>query len=314
MHLARALIFSTPVVTAIAFAQDAPDDFRFRAERDAVIEYGGKSTFGPVYNVSFATGPGGARVPDDVMKRLKTAFERNHDRLPIIGRSGSSTTFFNSKETVFNVFEDGTRTVQVEFYAQAAGMIGVGQTTDAAYTRIYAPDGSVTSGEASVKIETSRPLSGDEAGDDRISRALEQGVQANIASESLILGACYQTPLGTVRPLMLDPTLFTSFGEEPPAETQPIRLGDVRLERSADGMLECRTNVEPGRYGTNVGPVKIIWRQLMRFDKDGVLERREFVSSTILNRVEATDFDFEGKTYRVRYVTSYRSVGAEDRL
>jgi hypothetical protein len=312
MRLARALIFSTLVVTAIAFAQDAQDDFRFRAERDAVIEYGGKSTFGPVYTVSFATGPGGARVPDDVMKRLKTAFERNRGRtlLP----TDSNETFFNAKETVFNVFEDGTRVVQVEFYAQAAGMIGVGQTTDAAYTRIYAPDGSVTSGEASVKIETSRPLSGDEAGDDRISRALEQGVQANIASESLILGACYQTPLGTVRPLMLDPTLFTSFGKEPPAETQPIRLGEVRLERSADGMFECRTNVEPGRYGTNVGPVKIIWRQLMRFDKDGVLERREFVSSSILNRVEATDFDFEGKTYRVRYMTSYRSVGAEDRL
>lgn len=314
MHLTRALTLFTLAVTAIAFAQDAPDAFRFRAEQDTVTEYGGKSGFGPVYTVSFATGPSGARVPDDVMPRLKTAFERNHDRLPIIGRSGSSTNLFNSKETVFDVLEDGTRTVQVEFYTQDTGTIGVGQTTDAAYTRIYAPDGSVTNGEASVKIETSRPVESEVLEDDRFTRALEQSVQANIASESLILGACYQTPLGTVRPLMLDPTLFASFGEEPPAETQPIRLGDVRVEYAADGLIECRTSVEPGRYGMNVGPVKVVWRQLMRFDQDGVLERREFVSSTVLNRVEATNFEFEGKTYRVRYVTSYRSVGAEDRL
>ncbi len=314
MHLTRALIFTTVAVTAIALAQDAPDALRYRAERGTVTEYGGKSDSGPVYTVSFATGPNGARVPDDVMKRLKTAFERNHDRLPIIGRSGNDTTFFNSKETVSDVLEDGTRVVQVESYMQTAGLIGVGQTTDAAYTRMYAPDGNVTSSKVSVRVEISRPLLGNEDGDDHLPRMYEQGMRTSIASESLILRACHQTPLGTARPLMLDPALLTLFDEKPPAETKPIRIGDVRLERSTDGMFECRTSVEPRRYNANAGPAKVIRRELMRFDKDGVLERHEFVSSTILDGVDATDFNFEGKTYRVRYVTSYRSVGAQDRL
>jgi hypothetical protein len=320
MLMTRAMILPfTLVLTAFVFAQDAvPEALRLRVDQGTVTKYGGKSDSDTTYAFSFATGPVGARVPEDVTARLKLAFERDFERLPVVGRAGNTITLYNSTETVLEAREDGTRVVQVEAYSQTSGLIGIGQTVDQKFTRTHAPDGGVSFGDLSVKVQRNRGINESEDINQAIIKGTEQGVRTNLVLNAVIFSGCYQSVSGAVIPLMFDPKLFapTDSSSAKPEPLAPVRVGDLRLDRNADGGAECRVSLEPKRYGLNSGPVTIVTRWTLQFLPDGRLEHSEFVSSTILNYPEATvaDFEFEGKTYRVRYVRAFRSSGSSDRL
>jgi hypothetical protein len=318
MLLSRAMILpATLVLTAFAFAQDTVSELRLRVDQGTVTKYGGKSDSATVYTFSFATGPGGARVPNDVAVRLKLAFERDFERLPVVGRTGNTISLFNSTETVLEAQEDGTRVVQVEAYSQTSGLIGIGQTVDQKFTRTHAPDGGVSFDALSIKVERNRGTQSEDI-NQAIIKATEQGARTNLVLNTVILSGCYQSASGAVIPLMFDPKLFAPVDSSSakPELSEPVRVGDLRLDRNADGGAACRVSLEPKRYGLNSGPVTIVTRWTLQFLPDGRLEHSEFVSSTILNYPEAlvTDFEFEGKTYRVRYVRAFRSSGSSDRL
>jgi hypothetical protein len=194
----------------------------------------------------------------------------------------------------------------------------LGQTTNAAYVLTHAPDGGVSLSDVRVKIEVARPFVSDKDQNAKIIGSLEQGMRTSFASQALILSGCYQAVSGAVVPLSLDPKQFSPSTDSSgkPEEPKAVRVGDLRLDRSTDGGAECRVSLEPKRYGLNSGPVTLVSRWTLQFLPDGRLEHSEFVSSTILNYPEATvaDFEFEGKTYRVRYVRAFRSSGSSDRL
>ncbi len=319
MLLTRAMLLpATLVLTVFAFAQDAAPELRLNVDQGTVTKYGGKSESSTIYAFSFATGPAGARVPEDVAARLKLAFERDFERFPVVGRAGSTITLNNSTETVLEAQEDGTRVVQVESYLQTSGLIGVGQTTDSTYVRTHAPDGGVSLSDVRVKIEVAQPFVSDKEQNAKFIASLEQGRRTSFASQALILTGCYQAASNEVVPLLLDPKQFAPSSDSSTKPEAPpiVRVGDLRLDRNADGGAECRVSLEPKRYGLNSGPVTLVSRWTLDFLPDGRLEHSEFVSSTILNYPEATvtDFEFEGKTYRVRYVRVFRSSGSSDRL
>ncbi len=318
MLLSRAVILpAVLVLTAFAFAQDAVLELRLRLDQGTVTKYGGKFDSATTYAVSFATGPAGARVPDDVATRLKLAFERDFERLPVVGRAENSITLDNSTETVLEAREDGTRVVQVEAYSQTSGLIGIGQTVDQKFTRTHAPDGGVSLDALSIKVERNRGTQSEDI-NQKIIKAIEQGERTSLILNAVILSGCYQSASGAVIPLMFDPKLFAPVdldsSSAKPEPSEPVRVGDLRLERNADGGAECRVSLEPKRYGLKSGPVTIVTRSILQFLPDGRLEHFESISSTIINNPEVTDFEFEGKTYRVRYVRAFRFSGSNDRL
>jgi hypothetical protein len=318
MLLTRAMIPPTVfVLTALAFAQDAmPEALRLRVDQGTVTKYGGKSDSATTYAFSFATGPGGARLPNDLRDQLKVTFERDFERLPIVGRSGNIISLWNSTETVLEAKEDGTRVVQVESYSQTSGLIGIGQTVDQKFTRTHVPDGGVSFGDLSIKVERNRSLNESQDLNDLIIKGTEQGARTNLILNAVILSGCYQAASGEVVPLKFDPKVFAPVDSSSanPEPLEPVRVGDLRLTRNPDGGAECRISLEPKRYGLKTGPVVIVTRWTLQFLPDGRLEHSEFISSTIINNPEVTDFEFDGKTYRVRYVRVFRSSGSSDRL
>jgi hypothetical protein len=118
-------------------------------------------------------------------------------------------------------------------------------------------------------------------------------------------------------PLKLDPKALgiTEFedGEPEEDEREPVRVGDVRVETINDRSV-CRISINPSQYGLRQGPVKMVQRLSSQFANDGQIERHEFVLNVTYGPVESSDFEFEGKTYRVRSVPVSRTTGSTDRL
>jgi hypothetical protein len=317
MLLTRAMILpATLALTAFVFAQEAvPEPLRLNVDQGTVTKYGGKTDAETLYSFLFATGPGGAQILSEVSARLKLAFERDFERLPVVGRAGVTVTLNNATETVLEAREDGTRLVQVESYAQTSGLIGIGQTTDLKYVRTHAPDGGVSPSAITIKIERNRESLSEDF-NKRIIAALEQSVRVSVTTQAVVLSGCYQTAPDTVAPLILDPKQFMPSGDQSakPEELKPVRAGDLRLTRTTDGGAECRVSLEPKRYGLNSDPLTIVSRWTLQFLPDGRLEHSEFVSSTSLNQPEVAEFEFGGKIYRVRYNRVFRSSGSSDRL
>ncbi len=308
------------LMTALAFAQDAaPSALRLRADQGTVTKYGGKTDQLRFYAFSFATGPGGARLPDDLRDRLKLAFERDFSGSSGLD-SGKTLTVANSTETILEARDDGSRVVQVESYTQSTGLVGLGQTADSSYLRTHAPDGGVSLGDVKVKIETAQPFLSDEVQNAKIIASLEQSVRFGAIIQAEILTGCFQAAPGAVSPLMIDPRPFMPSANSgadasgAPDGLQPVRLGDLRLERTAEGGADCRVSLEPKRYGVGSEMYSFVSRQRLQFLPDGRVNHSESVSSTSINRSEATDFEFESRIYRVRYALVFRSQGSSDRL
>ena len=60
--------------------------------------------------------------------------------------------------------------------------------------------------------------------------------------------------------------------------------------------------------------LKLVQRHTLQFANDGQIERQEFISSVTYGEPESNDFEFEGKTYRVRSIPVSKTTGSIDRL
>jgi hypothetical protein len=290
-----------------ALAQDSAP-LRFTAALDTITQYGAKSETNTGQSFVFATGPdGSSRVPDG----LKTAFERGQlTRYGLI--AGSQVSFFNETQTVHDVLEDGSRVVLVEQVNQstAALQLGVAQKVTAEMTRTYLPDGSIKLEDVFVNVEGT--FHRDAETNEQILPVVAESVSLGQQVNTQVLEACYQTQPGSSVPLKLDPKALRITTPEN-ASLEPVRVGDVRVQ-IVDGTSECHVSINPSQYGLRQGPVKMVQRQTMKFASDGQLEHGEYISSFTFGEVESSDYEFEGKTYRVRAIPVSRTTGSTDRL
>ena len=299
------------VLEGVTFAQDA-GPLRYTADLDTVTRYGGKSETMTGRAFVFATGPdGSSKIPAG----LKVAFEREAAALTQLG--GPAIAYSNSSETVLEAREDGSRVVALEGVTQGSAplQLGIGQRTTVNAMRLHFADGSLGLEDVVVNVEGNILPNSDEERNDQIRKALAVSAELSVRIQVQVLEACYNTPPGAGVPLLLDPSNLQSVGETvPPASLERARVGDLRVTRLSDGGVECRTNFEPGKYGFGSKLVKIVQRQTLRFASDGRLEHNEWVSSVIFGEVQAGNFEFADKLYRVRSVYLSRTVGASDRL
>jgi hypothetical protein len=298
--------FGLIAIFGATFAQDSAP-LRFTAALDTITQYGGKSETNTGQSFVFATGPdGSSRVPSG----LKAAFERGQlTRYGLI--AGSQVSFFNETQTVHDVLEDGSRVVLVEQVNQstAALQLGVAQKITAEMTRTYLPDGSIKLEDVFVNVEGT--FHRDAETNEQILPAVAESVSLGQQVNAQVLEACYKTQPGASVPLKLDPKALRITTPEN-GNLEPVRVGDVRVQ-IVDGS-ECHVSINPSQYGLRQGPVKMVQRQTMKFASDGQLEHGEYISSFTFGEIESSDFEFEGKTYRVRAIPVSRTTGSTDRL
>jgi hypothetical protein len=299
--------FGLIAIWSVALAQESAP-LRFTAALGTVTQYGGKSETNTGQSFVFATGPdGSSRVPDG----LKDAFERGQlTRYGLI--AGSQVSFFNETQTVHDVLEDGSRVVLVEQVNQstAALQLGAAQKVTAEMTRTYLPDGSIKLEDVFVNVEGT--FHRDAETNEQILPAVAESVSLGQQVNTQVLEACYKTQPGSSVPLKLDPKALGVTQPEN-ASLEPVRVGDVRVQ-IVHGTSECHVSINPSQYGLRQGPIKMVQRQTMKFASDGQLEHGEYISSFTFGEVESSDFEFEGKTYRVRAIPVSRTTGSTDRL
>jgi hypothetical protein len=312
MNIARA--FGLVAVWSVALAQEAAP-LRFTVALDTITQYGGKSETSTGQSFVFATGPdGSSRVPDG----LKAAFERGQlTRYGLI--AGSQVSYFNETQTVHDVLEDGSRVVLVEQVSQntAALQLGAAQKIFTEMTRTYKPNGSIKLEDVFVNVEG--VFHRNEETNQQILLGVAENISNSQQANAQILEACYETQPGSSAPLKLDPEPL-QLKRLDPKDLQindngfePVRVGDVRLQ-TVNGNSECRISINPSQYGLKQDRFKFVQRQIMKFANDGQIERNEFISSVTYGEMESSDFEFEGKTYRVRSIPVSRTTGSTDRL
>jgi hypothetical protein len=305
MNIAR--ICGLIAIWSAALAQESAP-LRYTAAPDTVTQYGGKSETNTGQSFVFATGPdGSSRVPEG----LKAAFERGQlTRYGLV--AGSQASFFNETQTVHDVLEDGSRVVLVEQVNQgtAALQLGAAQKITAEMMRTYLPDGSIKLEDVFVNVEGTFHRNAET--NEQILPAVAESISLGEQVSTQVLEACYKTQPGSGVPLKLDPKALRITTPED-ASLEPVRVGDVRVQLM-NGLSECRVSINPSQYGLSQGPVKMVQRQTMKFASDGQLEHSEFISSFTYGEVESSDFEFEGKMYRVRAIPVSRTTGSTDRL
>ena len=299
------------VIFGVALAQESVL-LRFTVAVDTVINYGGKSETNTGQSFVFATGPdGSSRVPNG----LKAAFERGQlTRYGLV--AGIQTSFYNSTETVHDLLEDGSRVVLIEQVSQGTSglQLGAAQKVTAEMTRIHKPDGHILLEDVFVNAEGDYVR--DEDTNVTVRTLVAESVSNNLKINAQLLEACYTTQPGSGVPFKLDPEALGVTAEDGKPEDgklEPVRVGDVRVQ-IIDGLSECRISINPSQYGLKQGSVKIVQRLVLQFANNGLIERNEFVSSVTYGEVEASDFEFEGKTYRVRAIPVSKTTGSGDRL
>jgi hypothetical protein len=299
--------FGLIAIWSVALAQESAP-LRYVAALDTITQYGGKSETSTSQSFVFATGlDGSSRVPDG----LKAAFERGQlTRYGLV--AGTQASFFNETQTVHDVLEDGSRVVLVELVNQntTALQLGVAQKVTAEMTRTYKSDGSIRLEDVFVNVEGE--YGRDEESDEQFRQAIAESVGTSLPINTQVLESCYTTQAGTVAPLKLD---AKALGVTQPEDSklEPVRVGDVRVQL-VNGLSECRVSINPSQYGLRQGSLKIVQRQTMQFASDGRPEHSEYISSVTFGEVESSDFEFEGKTYRVRSIPVSRTTGSFDRL
>jgi hypothetical protein len=303
--------FGLIAIWSVALAQDSAP-LRYTAALDTITQYGGKSETNTGQSFVFATGPdGSSRVPNG----LKAAFERGQlTRYGLV--AGSQISFFNETQTVHDVLEDGSRVVLVEQVNQstAALQLGAAQKVTAEMTRTYLPDGSIKLEDVFVNVEGT--FVRNEETNAQILPVVAESISVSQQVNVQLLEACYKTQPGASVPLKLDPKALRITMPEN-VSLEPVRVGDVRvqiLDVTSESVRECHVSINPSQYGLSQGPVKMVQRQTMRFASDGQLEQGEFISSVTYGELEGSDFEFEGKTYRVRSIPISRTTGSTDRL
>jgi hypothetical protein len=299
--------FGLIAIWSVALAQDSAP-LRYTAAVDTITQYGGKSETSTGQSFVYATGPdGSSRVPDG----LKAAFERGQlTRYGLI--AGSQVSFFNETQTVHDVLEDGSRVVLVEQVNQstAALQLGVAQKVTAEMTRTYLPDGSIKLEDVFVNVEG--VFHRNEETNEQILPAVAESISVSQQVNVQLLEACYKTLPGASVPLKLDPKAI-GVAQTEDGKLEPVRAGDVRVQL-VNGMSECHISINPSQYGLRQGSLKVVQRLVLRFDQDGQLEQNQYVSSVTFGEVESSDFEFEGKTYRVRAIPVSKTTGSIDRL
>jgi hypothetical protein len=299
--------FGLIAIWSVALAQESAP-LRFTAALGTVIGYGGKSETNTGQSFVFATGPdGSSKVPEG----LKAAFERGQlSRYGLV--AGTQTAFFNETQTVHDLLEDGSRVVLVEQVSQSTSglQLGAAQKATAEMTRTYLPDGSIKLEDVFVNVKGS--FGRDEETNERFRQAVAESISNSQKMNAQMLEACYRTQAGTSGPLKLDPKPLGVTASED-ANLEPVRVGDVRVQ-IIDGQNECRISINPSQYGLKQGPVKYVLRQTLQFANNGQLEHSESISSVTYGEVESSDFEFEGKTYRVRSIPVSKTTGSTDRL
>jgi hypothetical protein len=304
MNIARA--FGLIAIFGVALAQEAAP-LRFTAALDTVTNYGGKSETSTGQSFIYATGPdGSSRVPSG----LKAAFERQElTRYGLI--AGTQAIFLNETQTVHDVLEDGSRVVLVEQINQstAALQLGAAQKITTEMTRTYKPDGSITLEDVFVNAEGKYLHNADAERNEELQHLLAESISNSEKIGTQVLESCYKTQPGSSAPLKLDPKAF----QIKDANLEPVRVGDVRVN-TVNGSSECRISINPSQYGLSQGPIKLVQRQTLLFATDGRLEHGDFISSVTYGEPESTDFEFEGKTYRVRATAVSRTTGSNDQL
>jgi hypothetical protein len=305
MNLTRA--FGLIAIFGAALAQESAP-LRFTAALDTITQYGGKSETNTGQSFISATGPdGSSRVPNG----LKVAFERGQlTRYGLV--AGRQAQFFNETYTVHDVLEDGSRVVLVEQVNQGttASQFGTVQKVTAEMTRTYKPDGRILLEDVFMNVE------GTFGRNEEFNEIVRISVAVSLSNSQKMnvqmLEACYTTQAGTAVPLILDPK---ALGVTQPEDSklEPVRVGDVRVQIS-NGLSECRISINPSQYGLKQGPVKLVLRQTLQFANDGQIERQDFIASVTDSEPKSSDFEFEGKTYRVRSISVSRTTGSTDRL
>jgi hypothetical protein len=300
-------VFGLIAIWSVALAQDS-EPLRFRAALDTITQYGGKSETSTGQSFVFATGPdGSSRVPSG----LKAAFERGQlTRYGLV--AGMQVSFLNATETVHDVLEDGSRVMLVEQVNQSTSglQLGAAQKITSEMTRTYLPDGSIKLEDVFVNVEGSFGRS--EETNEQFRQAIAESVSTSLPINTQMLEACYITQAGTAVPLILDPK---ALGVTQPEDSklEPVRVGDVRVQ-TVNGLSECRISINPSQYGLMQGPLKLVQRHTLQFANDGQIERQDFIASVMYGEVESSDFEFEGKTYRVRSIPVSKTTGSIDRL
>ena len=298
--------FGLIVVWSVALAQESAP-LRFTAAVDTVTNYGGKSETDTGQSFVFATGPdGSSRVPNG----LKAAFERGQlTRYGLV--AGIQTSFFNSTETVHDLLEDGSRVVLVEHvYQSTSGLqLGAAQKVTAEMTRTYKPDGRILLEDVFVNAEGDYVRNEDT--NETVRTLVAESVSNSLKINTQVLEACFTTQPGASVPLKLDPKALGVISKD--GKLEPVRVGDLRVQIT-DGLSECRISINPNQYGLKQGSIKVVQRFVWRFDQAGQIEHTEYISSVTYGEVESSDFEFEGKTYRVRAIPVSKTIGSGDRL
>ena len=303
--------FGLIAIWSVALAQESAP-LRFTAAVDTVTNYGGKSETNTGQSFVFATGPdGSSRVPNG----LKAAFERGQlTRYGLV--AGIQTSFLNETQTVHDLLEDGSRVVLVEgVYQSTSGLkLGTAQKITTEMTRIHKPDGRVLLEDVFVNAEGDYVRNEDT--NETVKTLVAESTSNNLKVNAQLLEACYTTQPGAGVPLKLDPEALgvtPENGKPGDGKLEPVRVGDVRVQIT-DGLSECRISINPSQYGLKQPYYKIVQRLVLQFDQAGQLDHSEFVSSVTYGEVEASDFEFEGKTYRVRSIPVSKTTGSGDRL
>jgi hypothetical protein len=299
--------FGLIAIWSVALAQEAAP-LRFTAALDTITQYGGKSETNTSQSFVYATGPdGSSRVPSG----LKAAFERGQlTRYGLV--AGSQSLFFNATETVHDVLEDGSRVLLVEQVIQSTSgpQLGVSQKIITEMTRTFKPDGRIVLEDVFVNVEGDYGRS--EETNQTFKTLVAQSVSENQKLSTQMLEACYVTQAGPAVPLVLDPKALGVTQPED-GKLEPVRVGDVRVQ-TVNGLSECRISINPSQYGLKQGPLKLVQRHTLQFANDGQIERQEFISSVTFGEAESSDFEFEGKTYRVRSIPVSKTTGSIDHL
>ena len=298
--------FGLIVVWSVALAQESAP-LRYTAAVDSVTNYGGKSETNTGQSFVFATGPdGSSRVPNG----LKAAFERGQlTRYGLV--AGIQTWYYNSTETVHDLLEDGSRVVLVEHvYQSTSGLqLGAAQKITAEMTRTYKPDGRILLEDVFVNAEGDYVRNEDT--NETVRTSVAESVSNSLKINTQVLEACFTTQPGASVPLKLDPKALGVISKD--GKLEPVRVGDLRVQIT-DGLSECRISINPNQYGLKQGSIKVVQRFVWRFDQAGQIEHTEYISSVTYGEVESSDFEFEGKTYRVRAIPVSKTIGSGDRL
>jgi hypothetical protein len=333
-------------LTGFAVAQENVP-FAYSVPVDTLTHYGGKADSVWSLQFSFAIGPNGSsRVPDG----LKAAFEsvqggkitiRKGDAIPAFKEISSNgdkpdltllipvpprlpgsnpnvsthfpnppeytTTYTNSTEIVHDISEDGSRIVRVETTIQSTGTNTYdNEFISAEMTRTHKTDGSVFVGDVLVNLKND--LYPNDTGEDAEFRSQDAEGYADYVfpNEAHELEVCYKAKPGPLLPLYnFAPTL---------KENKPIRSGDLRVSVLPDGRLECRKSVDTQKFGGDDINSGYLRRDTLIFAKDGRLEHREFVASRKDAGIQVSNFEFEGRVYRVHSLKIWRIAGSSDRL